>query len=55
MLHKNEVGDVVRLLVVHDGQLAAVPKHRYLVAWDRLQRFISGTGRSPIVVRAESA
>lgn len=48
MLHKNEVGDVVRLLVVHDAQLAAVPKHRYLAAWDRLQRFVRGSGRSPI-------
>lgn len=31
MLHENEVADVERLLVVHDAQLAAVPKHRYLV------------------------
>lgn len=48
MLHENEVADVERLLVVHDAQLAAVPKHRYLAAWDRLQRFVTGTGRSPI-------
>ncbi|MCW3540522.1 hypothetical protein [Burkholderia cenocepacia] len=48
MLHENEAADVERLLVVHDAQLAAVPKHRYLAAWDRLQRFVTGTGRSPI-------
>lgn len=48
MLHENEAADVERLLVVHDAQLAAVPKHRYLAAWDQLQRFVTGTGRSPI-------
>ncbi|WP_186134660.1 hypothetical protein [Burkholderia gladioli] len=50
MLQSNEAADVERLLVVHDEQLAAVPKHRYLAAWDRLQRFVTGTGRSPIPV-----
>ncbi|RDK03355.1 hypothetical protein DLM46_07420 [Paraburkholderia lacunae] len=25
-----------------------VPEHRYLAAWDRLQRFITGRRRSPI-------
>ncbi|WP_367032816.1 hypothetical protein R0290_00145 [Burkholderia semiarida] len=49
-LHENEAADVERLLVVHDAQLAAIPKHRYLAAWDRLQRFVKGTGRSPIPV-----
>ncbi|HKU28654.1 MAG TPA: hypothetical protein VJQ54_24500 [Candidatus Sulfotelmatobacter sp.] len=48
MLHENEAADVERLLVVHDAQLAAVPKHRYLAAWDQLQRFVTGTRRSPI-------
>ncbi|HDR9185435.1 TPA: hypothetical protein QDB06_006080 [Burkholderia vietnamiensis] len=51
MLHENEAADVERLLVVHDAQLAAVPKHRYLAAWDQLQRFVTGTGRSPIPCR----
>lgn len=55
MLHENEAADVERLLVVHDEQLAAVPKHRYLAAWDRLQRFVTGTGRSPIPVKNETA
>ncbi|MBO2953956.1 hypothetical protein J6350_11445 [Burkholderia pseudomallei] len=50
MLRENEAADVERLLVVHDAQLAAVPKHRYLAAWDRLQRFVTGKGRSPIPV-----
>lgn len=44
----DEVADVERVLVVHDEQLAAVPKHRYLAAWDRLQRFVNGARRSPI-------
>lgn len=48
MLHENEAADVERLLVVHDEQLAAVPKYRYLAAWDRRQRFVRGSGRSPI-------
>ncbi|MCS6480223.1 hypothetical protein [Burkholderia thailandensis] len=55
MLHENEAADVERLLVAHDEQLAAVPKHRYLAAWDRLQRFVTGTGRSPIPVKNETA
>ncbi|WP_081058485.1 MULTISPECIES: hypothetical protein [Burkholderia] len=51
MLRENEAADVERLLVVHDEQLAAVPKYRYLAAWDRLQRFVKGTGRSPIACK----
>jgi hypothetical protein len=39
---------VERVLVLHDGQLAAVPKFRYLEAWDRLQRFVASNMRSPI-------
>lgn len=54
-LCEGELADVERVLVVHDEQLAAIPKHRYLEAWDRLQRFISGTGRSPIPVGEEIA
>lgn len=50
MLCEDELTDVERVLVVHDEQLAAIPKHRYLATWDRLQRFASGTGRSPIPV-----
>ncbi|WP_175672596.1 hypothetical protein [Burkholderia ambifaria] len=42
--------DVERVSVVHDEKLAAIPWHRYLVAWDRLQRFVTGGGRSPIPV-----
>ncbi|HGO6126451.1 hypothetical protein QZM82_32320 [Burkholderia cepacia] len=39
---------VERVLVLHDGQLAAVPKFRYLEAWDELQRFIKSGKDSPI-------
>lgn len=47
-LREDELADVERVLVVHDEQLAAIPKHRYLAAWDRLQRFVMGKGQSPI-------
>ncbi|ABO58998.1 hypothetical protein WK24_19885 [Burkholderia vietnamiensis] len=39
---------VERVLVLHDEQLAAVPKFRYLEAWDRLHRFVKGGKSSPI-------
>ncbi len=41
-LAEDELVNVERVLVVHDEQLAAIPKHRYLTAWDRLQRFVNG-------------
>ncbi|HDR9201849.1 TPA: hypothetical protein QDB48_003175 [Burkholderia vietnamiensis] len=44
----DELVDVERVLVAHDEQLAAIPKHRYLDAWDRLQRFVNGGGQSRI-------
>jgi hypothetical protein len=53
LLLDHERAAAEQILVVHDEQLAAVPKHRYLAAWDRLQRFITGTGRSPIPVAEE--
>jgi hypothetical protein len=53
LLLDHERAAVERLLVVHDGQLAAVPKHRYVAAWDWLQRFIAGTAISPIPVAEE--
>ncbi|WP_082754493.1 hypothetical protein [Burkholderia savannae] len=49
-LREGELVDVERVLVVHDEQLAAIPKHRYLAAWDRLQCFVTGGGQSPIPV-----
>ncbi|KWC42411.1 hypothetical protein WL51_03475 [Burkholderia ubonensis] len=49
-LLEDELADVERVLVVHDEQLATIPKHRYLAAWERLQRFVAGAGRSPIPV-----
>ncbi|PMS21949.1 hypothetical protein [Paraburkholderia rhynchosiae] len=51
LLLDSEQMAVGRILVLHDEQLAAVPKHRYLAAWDRLQRFVTGSGRSPIPAR----
>ncbi|MDR8027923.1 hypothetical protein KPA93_32380 [Burkholderia cenocepacia] len=50
----DELADVERVLMAHDEQLAAIPKHRYLAAWDRLQCFVTGTRRSPIPVVEEA-
>lgn len=53
LLLDRERAAVERLLVVHDEQLAVVPKHRFMAAWDRLQSFFVGTGCSPILVRRD--
>ncbi|RQP98864.1 hypothetical protein [Burkholderia stagnalis] len=37
-----------QLVVTHDAQLAAVPLHRYLAAWERVARVTAPGGRSPI-------
>ncbi|MGN3963884.1 hypothetical protein ACS0ZG_11290 [Burkholderia gladioli] len=47
-LPEGELVGVERVLVVHDEQLAAISKHRYLSAWDRLQKFVTGARRSPM-------
>ncbi|WP_081894998.1 hypothetical protein [Burkholderia paludis] len=39
---------VEHVLVLDDDQLAAVPKFRYLEAWEQLQRFITSGKHSPI-------
>ncbi len=44
----HELGVVEQVLVLHDQQLGGMPKHRYLQAWERLQRFIASQQRSPI-------
>jgi hypothetical protein len=48
MLLDAERGALEQLLVVHDAQLAAVPMHRYLDAWEKVNRFAQAAGRSPI-------
>ncbi|ARM04489.1 hypothetical protein BOC59_33200 [Burkholderia pseudomallei] len=52
LLLDHELATVERLLVVHDEQLAAVPGHRYLDAWKRLQHYIVAGKRSPIEAAA---
>jgi hypothetical protein len=37
-----------RLLAFHDQQLDTILSHRYLEAWDRLERFVRSDDRSPI-------
>ncbi|AOJ64752.1 hypothetical protein WJ32_19000 (plasmid) [Burkholderia ubonensis] len=48
LLLKQEQTVIERVLVLHDEQLAAVPKFRYLDACDRLQRYIGSERFSPI-------
>ncbi|WP_256990770.1 hypothetical protein [Burkholderia sp. HI2714] len=52
LLLDHELAIVERILVVHDEQLAAVPWHRYLDAWKRLQHYIVAGKRSPIAAAA---
>lgn len=54
-LREDEVADIEHVLVIHDEQLAAISRHRYLTAWERLQRFIVGQRRSPIPVGEETS
>ncbi|WP_232467515.1 hypothetical protein [Burkholderia ubonensis] len=39
---------IERILILHDEQLATVPKHRYLTAVERLHQFAASNERSPI-------
>jgi hypothetical protein len=55
LLLDRERAAVERVLVVHDTQLAAVRKHRYLAAWETLQRFVAHAARSPIPLDKEAA
>ncbi|WP_274004975.1 hypothetical protein [Burkholderia thailandensis] len=48
LLLDHELATVERILVAHDEQLAAIPWHRYLDAWERLRHCIANGKRSPI-------
>lgn len=50
-----ERGALEQLLAVHDAQLAAVPMHRYLDAWEQVNRFAQANGKSPIPRQAAEA
>ncbi|KVD67935.1 hypothetical protein WI88_33155 [Burkholderia ubonensis] len=52
LLLDHELATVERILIVHDEQLAAIPWHRYLDAWKRLQHYIVAGKRSPIAAAA---
>ena len=54
-LREDEVTDIERVLAVHDEQLAAIPRHRYLAAWERLQRFVADRRCSPVPVKEDTA
>ncbi|WP_232348326.1 hypothetical protein [Burkholderia pseudomallei] len=54
LLLDHELATIERLLVVHDEQLAAVPWHRYLDAWKRLQHYIVAGKGSPIAVTSNT-
>ncbi|EDT03021.1 conserved hypothetical protein [Burkholderia ambifaria IOP40-10] len=44
----HELAAVEQMLLLHDGQLAAVSLHRYVLACEWLQRFMVECARSPI-------
>lgn len=48
LLLDHELATVERILVIHDEQLAAIPWHRYLKAWEQLRHYITNGKRSPI-------
>ncbi|RQR72372.1 MULTISPECIES: hypothetical protein [unclassified Burkholderia] len=52
LLLDHELAIVERILVIHDEQLAAIPWHRYLDAWERLRHYIANGRRSPIAAAA---
>ncbi|KWZ58676.1 hypothetical protein WK57_16280 [Burkholderia ubonensis] len=54
LLLDHELATVERILVIHDEQLAAIPWHRYLSAWERLQHYIVAGKRSPIAAAVGS-
>ncbi|MEK6291019.1 MAG: hypothetical protein V4793_06455 [Paraburkholderia tropica] len=45
---EEERGVLMNLLAIHDAQLAAVKRHRYLEAWDALQLSLENSADSPI-------
>ena len=47
-LQDDEHAAIAQLLVVHDAQLARVRMHRYLDAWERVQRVTATGARSPL-------
>jgi hypothetical protein len=50
LLLEHERAMMAHLLVIHDEQLAAVLRYRYLAGLDRLQHFVSARDWSPILV-----
>lgn len=48
-LHDDEHQAIERVLLLHDEQLAAIPQFRYVEAWGKLQRYMAGGFRSPIM------
>ncbi|AOJ26761.1 MULTISPECIES: hypothetical protein [Burkholderia] len=52
LLLDHELAIVEQILVIHDEQLAAIPWHRYLDAWERLRYYIANGKCSPIAAAA---
>lgn len=48
LLLEEEQAAMERVLVLHDQQLAAIPKFRFLKAWERMQHFAASEKLSPI-------
>lgn len=47
-LQEHEQDIVGRILTLHDAQLAVVPAHRYLRAWEQMQAFLQ-SGRTSVL------
>jgi hypothetical protein len=47
-LPEEDHGVLEHIVALHDQQLASAPSHRYVEAWDRLQRFMHSHDPSPI-------
>ncbi|QTO23045.1 hypothetical protein [Burkholderia seminalis] len=52
LLLDHELAIVEQILVIHDEQLAAIPWHRYLDAWEQLRYYIANGKCSPIAAAA---
>ncbi|QDQ82265.1 hypothetical protein [Paraburkholderia megapolitana] len=54
-LQDDEHAAIARLLIEHDAQLARVRMHRYLDAWERVQRVTAAGARSPLPAAVQGA
>ncbi|WP_241332054.1 hypothetical protein [Burkholderia cenocepacia] len=51
----DEAAAVECVLIVHDEQIAAVPRYRYRQAWERMHRVVAGRMQSPVAADEAAA